>query len=114
MTESKLTTKQCISYASGLLGQNALLVVMGFLMVYYTDAIGISAAAAGTVILVGKIWDAVTDPIMGLIVDRTKTRWGEIPAVHALFPAGADRGRDLLFQYPRPGGGGLPRSYWST
>lgn len=77
MTESKLTSKQCVAYASGLFGQNALLVVMGFLMVYYTDAIGISAAAAGTVILVGKIWDAVTDPIMGLIVDRTKTRWGK-------------------------------------
>ena len=48
-----------------------------FLMFFYTDVFGIPAAAAGTMILVTRIWDAANDPIMGLIADRTSTRWGK-------------------------------------
>lgn len=48
-----------------------------FLMFYYTDVFGISAAAVGTMILVTRVWDAANDPIMGAIADRTNTRWGK-------------------------------------
>jgi sugar (glycoside-pentoside-hexuronide) transporter len=48
-----------------------------FLLFFYTDVFGISAAAAGTIFLVARLIDAVTDPIMGMIADRTKTRWGK-------------------------------------
>jgi GPH family glycoside/pentoside/hexuronide:cation symporter len=48
-----------------------------FLLYYYTDVFGIDAAAAGTMFLVTRFWDAVNDPIMGIICDRTKTRWGK-------------------------------------
>jgi GPH family glycoside/pentoside/hexuronide:cation symporter len=48
-----------------------------FLLYYYTDVFGISAAAAGTMFLVTKIIDAASDPVMGLIADRTDTRWGK-------------------------------------
>jgi len=48
-----------------------------FLLFFYTDVIGISAAAVGTMFLVTRIWDSANDPIMGLIADRTKTRWGK-------------------------------------
>jgi len=48
-----------------------------FLMFFYTDVFGISAAAAGTMILITRFWDAANDPIMGLIADRTSTRWGK-------------------------------------
>ena len=48
-----------------------------FLLYYYTDVFGISAAAAGTMFLVTKIIDAASDPVMGLIADRTETRWGK-------------------------------------
>jgi GPH family glycoside/pentoside/hexuronide:cation symporter len=41
-----------------------------------TDIVGLSAALAGTVLMIGKIWDAVTDPITGYISDRTRSRWG--------------------------------------
>jgi GPH family glycoside/pentoside/hexuronide:cation symporter len=48
-----------------------------FLLYFYTDVFGISAVAAGTMFLVTRIWDAVNDPIMGFIADRTDTRWGK-------------------------------------
>jgi GPH family glycoside/pentoside/hexuronide:cation symporter len=48
-----------------------------FLLYYYTDVFGISAAAVGTMFLVTKVVDAASDPIMGLIADRTNTRWGK-------------------------------------
>ena len=51
-------------------------VVINFMMYFYTDVFGIGAAAVGTLMLVVRLFDAVTDPIMGGIADRTKTRWG--------------------------------------
>lgn len=48
-----------------------------FLLYYYTDVFGITAAAVGTMFLITKIIDAVSDPIMGLIADRTNSRWGK-------------------------------------
>ena len=51
--------------------------VMMFMAFFYTDIYGISAAAVGTLFLVVRIIDAVTDPIMGAIADRTNTRWGK-------------------------------------
>jgi GPH family glycoside/pentoside/hexuronide:cation symporter len=48
-----------------------------FLLYYYTDVFGIEAAVAGTMFLLTRLWDAVNDPIMGLIADRTTTRWGK-------------------------------------
>lgn len=48
-----------------------------FLLFFYTDVFGISAAAVGTMFLLTRIWDAVNDPMMGIIGDRTSTRWGK-------------------------------------
>ena len=51
---------------------------MGFWSLnYLTDTAGLTAAAAGIAIMIGKIWDAVTDPMMGFISDRTRSRWGK-------------------------------------
>lgn len=48
-----------------------------FLLFFYTDVFGISAAAVGTMFLVTRVWDSVNDPIMGVFSDRTSTRWGK-------------------------------------
>jgi len=48
-----------------------------FITIFYTDVFGISAKAVGTMFLITKIWDAVNDPMMGMLADRTKTRWGQ-------------------------------------
>lgn len=50
--------------------------VLNFLLFFYTDIFGISAAAAGTMFLVIRIWDTGIDPLMGMIADRTHQRWG--------------------------------------
>jgi GPH family glycoside/pentoside/hexuronide:cation symporter len=48
-----------------------------FLLIFYTDVFGIGAAAAGTMLFVVRIIDTAADPIMGMIGDRTRTRWGK-------------------------------------
>jgi Na+/melibiose symporter-like transporter len=48
-----------------------------FQLNYYTDTLGITVAAAGTLLLVGRLWDAFFDPMMGVMADRTQTRWGK-------------------------------------
>ena len=50
---------------------------MLYLPFFYTDVFGISAAAAASLFLYTRIWDGLNDPIMGMIADRTKTRWGK-------------------------------------
>ncbi len=47
-----------------------------FLMYFYTDVFGIKAGAAGTMLLVTRIWDAINDPLVGYFADRTRTAWG--------------------------------------
>ena len=50
--------------------------VVSFLMIFYTDVFGVSMAAVSTLMLVSRIWDAVNDPLIGSLSDRTKSRWG--------------------------------------
>ncbi|MEO6136896.1 MAG: MFS transporter [Ginsengibacter sp.] len=48
-----------------------------YLLFFYTDVFGIAAAAAGTMFLITRIWDTALDPIIGIISDRTNTKWGK-------------------------------------
>ena len=75
---AKLSLTEKVGFAVGDVGFNLYWAsIASFLAVFYTDVFGISAAAAGTMFLVTKIIDAVTDPLMGAVADRTKTRWGK-------------------------------------
>src|SRR5689334_7751790 len=48
-----------------------------FQLNFYTDTMGLAAGVAGTMLLVGRLWDAFFDPMMGVLADRTNTRWGK-------------------------------------
>lgn len=48
-----------------------------FQLTFYTDTMGLTAAVAGSLLLVGRLWDAFFDPLMGVLADRTNTRWGK-------------------------------------
>ena len=81
MPTAKITAKLSLGTKAGFgiadLGGNLFFTAMGFWSLnYLTDTVALSAAAAGLAIMIGKFWDAVTDPIMGFISDRTRTRFG--------------------------------------
>ncbi len=74
----KLSFKEKVSYGFGDLASSMFWKLFSlFLLFFYTDVFGISAAAAGTMFLVTRIWDSANDPIMGMIADRTHSRWGK-------------------------------------
>ena len=67
-----------VGYGSGDFACNLVFSTMAsYLMFFYTDIFGLTAAVVGTMLLYTRIIDAITDTIMGLIVDRTHTRWGQ-------------------------------------
>jgi len=75
---TKLSIKEKIGYGLGDTASHFVWDMVGFwILIFYTDTYGISAAAAGTIMLVARIWDMISDPIMGIIADRTNTRWGK-------------------------------------
>ena len=77
MEGEKLTFWGKIGFGIGDIGGNALFTIMAFwLMNYLTDTVGLAAGLAGIALWGAKIWDAITDPIMGYISDKTQTRWG--------------------------------------
>ena len=64
-------------YGLGDVGSNIFIVASGLYLLYFmTGVLGIEPAVAGLALLIPKIWDVVSDPLMGLISDRTQTRWG--------------------------------------
>lgn len=79
MNTDQLTVRQRLAYGVGDLGINLYFIsAMTYLLYFYTDVYGLSAAVAGGVFLVARVVDAVTDPLMGLIAERTTSRWGRL------------------------------------
>lgn len=76
--DGEMQPKEGISYSLCGFGQNLICTVIGsYLTVFMTDAIGFSALAVALLMLFARIFDALNDPIMGSIVDRTRTKWGK-------------------------------------
>ena len=66
-----------LAYGFGDVGCNFSWMFVGnFLMIFYTDVCGISMATVSTLMLVSRFWDAINDPLIGSLSDRTKSRWG--------------------------------------
>jgi oligogalacturonide transporter len=76
-SSERLSLGTKLGFGSGDIYGGGAMTIVGFLYLFFlTDVIRISPALAGVVILVSKIWDAVSDPVMGTISDRTRSRWG--------------------------------------
>ena len=75
---TKVSVKEKICYGIGSGGGNIITQILGtFLTAYYTDSVGIAAAAVGTMMLVARLLDGISDVLMGGIVDKTRTKWGK-------------------------------------
>ncbi len=66
-----------LAYGFGDIGSNIFIVTSGFFLLFFlTNVVGVNPALAGVALLFPKLWDVVSDPIMGAISDRTRSRWG--------------------------------------
>jgi len=78
MTFQKLSLKEKVGYGFGDAAASMFWKLFSmYLMFFYTDIFGISAVVVGTMFLVTRIWDASFDPFVGILADRTKSRWGK-------------------------------------
>lgn len=77
-SSGRLSLTEKVGYALGDTATNLVWrTLMVFLPIFYTDVFGLSAGAVGTLLLICRYWDGVTDLAMGLVADRTRTRWGK-------------------------------------
>jgi sugar (glycoside-pentoside-hexuronide) transporter len=78
LEHERLSVREKVGYGIGDAAANFIFQTMIiFQLAFYTDTFGITAAAAGTLFLVVRVFDAAFDPLMGVIADRTNTRWGK-------------------------------------
>ena len=77
-TTQKLSFGAKVSYALGAVGKDMVYMLSAtYVLYYYQDIMGVSAVAMGVILLAARIFDAFNDPIMGVVVAKTKTRWGK-------------------------------------
>lgn len=76
--EMKLSAGEKISYGLGAVGKDMVYMLSaGYILYYYQDVLGVSAIAMGMILMAARVFDAFNDPVMGVIVAKTKTKWGK-------------------------------------
>lgn len=79
MEKKYLKTSEILSFSSSAFGRSMIYTLMStFLLIFYTDAAKLDPIHAGAIIFAARIFDAANDPIMGVIADRTKTKFGKL------------------------------------
>ena len=74
----RVTVGERLAYGCGDFSSNIMYSAMAaFLMFYYTDYVGVSAAVVGTIMLVSRLFDGISDLVMGIIIDRTRSPFGK-------------------------------------
>ena len=74
----KLSGKAKLSYALGAVGKDMVYMLSAsYVLYYFQDLLGVNAIAMGVILMAARVFDAFNDPIMGVIVARTRTRWGK-------------------------------------
>src|SRR6476620_6410345 len=77
-SQQKLSIFEKAAYSGGDAAANFVFMTMVlFQLNFYTDVFGLSGLAAGAILLFPRLWDAIVDPIVGVLADRTNTRWGK-------------------------------------
>ena len=73
----KLQTRQKAAFGFGAFGKDLVyMLISGYLLYYYNAVLGMDSAFIGTVLMIARVFDAVNDPAMGIVVAKTKTKWG--------------------------------------
>lgn len=104
---SKLTFREKYSYGIGALGKDLVYAIVAtYLMVYFTDAVKLNPAFVGTLFLIARLWDAVNDPAMGMIVDNTRSKFGKFRPW--IFIGTVINAVVLIFLFRKPDLEGLP------
>lgn len=86
-TKRTYTGKELGGYLVGMFGQNLIYnIVATGLYFYFQNVICLPAMALGWIMTIARIWDAINDPMMGTIVDKTKTKWGKCRPYLIIFP----------------------------
>jgi len=74
----KLSAKEKFSYGLGAVGKDMVYMLSAsYILYYYQDVLGVSAIAMGVILMAARVFDAFNDPIMGVIVAKTRTKWGK-------------------------------------
>ncbi len=77
-TKRRLSGKEKFAYGIGAVGKDMVYMLSAsYILYYYQDVMGVSAVAMGIILFAARIFDAFNDPVMGIIVAKTKTRWGK-------------------------------------
>lgn len=79
MEKKYLKTSETLSFSFSAFGRSMIYTLMStFLLIFYTDAMQLTPTHAGIIILAARIFDAANDPVMGIIADKTKTKFGKL------------------------------------
>ena len=74
----KLSAKAKTAFGLGAVGKDMVYMLSAsYILYYYQDVLGVSAMAMGIILMAARVFDAFNDPIMGVIVAKTRTRWGK-------------------------------------
>ncbi len=107
MEKKYLKTSETLSFSFSAFGRSMIYTLMStFLLIFYTDAMKLSPTHAGLIILAARIFDAANDPVMGIIADKTKTKFGKLRPYLLFSPILIMISTAALFYVPDFGYGG--------
>lgn len=108
----ELTTKQKAAFGIGAVGKDMVYALSAsYVMYYYQDVLGLPATFVGLILMIARVFDAFNDPFMGVLVAKTRTRWGRFRpwilsgtvlnavVLYALFAAPVLEGADMMVYF---------------
>lgn len=111
--KSKYFKRNMFALFCGAVGiQGMFVFVTNYAMIFFTNFLGISAGAAGIILLVSKIWDGINDPMFGVIIDKSRFKWGKTQPF--LFWGGIITAIGLAFLFTVPSFGTAGRTAWAA